>query len=135
MPFHFNKKIDLTEEYPCPCRRKGILKTIVLTEAMGCELCQQIFVLTESATEIEQLSSVYPYKRRWRWSGKRWIAKGMWGLEIYFPLILWTVLVMLVTSIPILIKYSEGFNIFLAIVLTLVLILLSFLLWLSYQRY
>ncbi len=39
--------IDLNSEYPCPCRRKGKLSNIVLTEAMGCQLCQNIFVLSD----------------------------------------------------------------------------------------
>ncbi len=135
MRFQFNQKIDLNEEYPCPCRRKGKLKLIILTEAMGCDLCQQIFVLTETGKEIEQLSSVYPYKRRWRWSGKRWKTKGMLGLDSYFPLIVWTTLIILVISVPLMIKFSPGFNLVFAITLTLIIVFLSLLLWFSHQRY
>jgi hypothetical protein len=64
--------LDLHRDYPCPCRRRGRLVPIVLTEAYGCDLCQQIFVLQEGSQEIEQISSLYPYKRRWRWTGHRW---------------------------------------------------------------
>ncbi|MCX8079275.1 MAG: hypothetical protein N3D76_11600 [Geminocystis sp.] len=65
--------IDLNSEYPCPCGRKGTLKPIILTEAMGCVNCQQIFVLSENGEGIEQLNPSYPYKRKWRWNGKKWI--------------------------------------------------------------
>ncbi|MFN5513649.1 MAG: hypothetical protein ACK5CA_02580 [Cyanobacteriota bacterium] len=64
--------LDLHRDYPCPCRRRGRLVPIILTEAYGCDLCQQIFVLQEASQEIEQISSLYPYKRRWRWTGYRW---------------------------------------------------------------
>jgi len=65
------KKIDLTSEYPCPCRRKGNLKPIVLTEALGCDRCQQIFVVKKDCQVIEQLSAIYQ-KKSWRWTGNRW---------------------------------------------------------------
>lgn len=64
-------KIDLSKEYPCPCRRKGILLPIALTEAFGCDRCQQIFVVKENGAAIEQLSSIY-HKKVWRWTGYRW---------------------------------------------------------------
>lgn len=65
------QKIDLTSEYPCPCRRKGKLKPIVLTEALGCDRCQQIFVVKKDGKVIEQLSSIYQ-KKSWQWTGSRW---------------------------------------------------------------
>lgn len=65
------KKIDLSSEYPCPCRRKGNLKPIVLTEALGCDRCQQIFVVKKEGRVIEQLSSIYQ-KKSWQWTGNRW---------------------------------------------------------------
>ena len=64
-------KIDLSSEYPCPCRRKGNLKPIVLTEALGCDRCQQIFVVKKDGHVIEQLSSIYQ-KKSWQWTGNRW---------------------------------------------------------------
>ena len=64
-------KIDLSSEYPCPCRRKGNLKPIVLTEALGCDRCQQIFVVKKDGQVIEQLSSIYQ-KKSWQWTGSRW---------------------------------------------------------------
>ncbi len=65
------QKIDLNSEYPCPCRRKGKLKPIVLTEALGCDRCQQIFVVKKDGQIIEQLSYIYQ-KKSWRWTGNRW---------------------------------------------------------------
>lgn len=69
-----SQKIDINAEYPCPCRRKGRLLPIVLTEAMGCDRCQKIFVLADNDRILEQLSSNYPYKCAWRWTGNRWIS-------------------------------------------------------------
>ncbi len=45
---------------------------IALTEAFGCDRCQQIFVLREDGYVIEQLSTHYPYKRAWRWVNQQW---------------------------------------------------------------
>lgn len=64
-------KIDLTSEYPCPCRRNGKLKPIILTEALGCDRCQQIFAVKKDGEVIEQLASIYQ-KKSWRWAGNRW---------------------------------------------------------------
>ena len=72
------QKIDLNREYPCPCRRSGNLKPIVLTEALGCDRCQQIFAVKKDGQVIEQLSSIYQ-KKSWRWTGNRWRnAYGHW---------------------------------------------------------
>ncbi|MEM8828483.1 MAG: hypothetical protein AAGE96_03890 [Cyanobacteria bacterium P01_G01_bin.19] len=70
-PYKKIPKIDLNSEYPCPCRRKGTLKPIVLTEALGCDRCQQIFVIKNDGRVIEQLYSIYK-KKSWQWTGKRW---------------------------------------------------------------
>jgi hypothetical protein len=82
------QKIDSSAEYPCPCRRRGQLTPIVLTEAFGCNRCQQIFVVQENGYVLEQLSTNYPYKRAWRWTGHQWnIAHANLGRG-YFPLTL-----------------------------------------------
>lgn len=67
-----SQKIDHQSDYPCPCRRSGRLKPITLTEAFGCDRCQQIFVVQEDGYVMEQLSTHYPYKRAWRWTGQQW---------------------------------------------------------------
>ena len=81
-------KIDHDQDYPCPCRRRGRLKPIFLTEAFGCDRCPHIFVIEENGHIIEQLSSTYPYKKAWRWTGYCWMAahKGMG--EGFIPIIL-----------------------------------------------
>lgn len=66
------RKIDINAEYPCPCRREGRLKPITLTEAFGCDRCQQIFVVRDEGELLEQLSTHYPYKRVWYWTGQQW---------------------------------------------------------------
>lgn len=66
-------KIDHRAEYPCPCRRRGRLQPIALTEALGCDLCQRIYVVSNSGCAIEELAATAPHKRAWRWTGTRWI--------------------------------------------------------------
>jgi hypothetical protein len=67
-----SQRIDHQSDYPCPCRRSGRLNPITLTEAFGCDRCQQIFVVQEDGYVMEQLSTHYPYKRAWRWTGQQW---------------------------------------------------------------
>ncbi|MEM6251386.1 MAG: hypothetical protein AAF821_00560 [Cyanobacteria bacterium P01_D01_bin.156] len=67
------QKIDLGEVYPCPvCRHRSKIQSITLTEAFGCDRCQQIYVIRDSGLGLEQLSSVHPYRRLWRWTGSQW---------------------------------------------------------------
>lgn len=66
------RKIDLNQAYPCPCCRRGELRLITLTEALGCDRCQKIFVVQNNGDTIEQLSTTYPYKRAWHWTGHQW---------------------------------------------------------------
>lgn len=67
-----SQKIDHSANYPCPCRRNGRIRPITLTEAFGCDQCQQIFVVQDDGYVLEQLSTHYPYKRSWRWTGHQW---------------------------------------------------------------
>jgi Cu/Ag efflux pump CusA len=64
----------------------------MLTEAFGCDRCQQIFVVDEKKQVIEQLSTNYPYKRAWRWTGSRWNAAsyglGETGLSALFTIVI-----------------------------------------------
>jgi uncharacterized protein (DUF983 family) len=66
------EKIDLTETYPCPRCKRGEIKAIILTEAFGCDRCNQIFGLFEENYTLEQLSTSYPYKKAWQWTGGVW---------------------------------------------------------------
>ena len=96
-----SQKIDQNADYPCPCRRNGRIKPITLTEAFGCDRCQQIFVVQDNGYVIEQLSTHYPYKRAWRWTGHQWrldrssigtsymplLVIGMFGVVVFFLLL------------------------------------------------
>ena len=96
-----SQKIDQSADYPCPCRRNGRIKPIALTEAFGCDRCQQIFVVQDNGYVIEQLSTHYPYKRSWRWTGHQWrldrssistsyvplVVIGLFGVVVFFLLL------------------------------------------------
>lgn len=127
-------KIDLNCEYPCPCRRKGRLLPIILTEAMGCDRCQQIFVVTDEEECIEQLTPSYPYKKKWRWNGKAWMLTQKLWQESYFYLTLSCFLASILISTPLLITLSGGVKLISGIILGLILILLCISLWLAYRR-
>ena len=76
MPSSKIHKIDQSTDYPCPCRRNGQLKPIALTEAFGCSLCQQIFVIQEDGYTLEPVSTYYPYRRTWQWTGSHWQSQA-----------------------------------------------------------
>ncbi|HEY9737718.1 MAG TPA: hypothetical protein V6D06_15610 [Trichocoleus sp.] len=83
-----SQKIDLNADYPCPCRRRGRIVPIALTEAFGCDRCQQIFVVRDDGYVLEQLASHYPYKRAWRWTGQQWrLDRSVLGTS-YVPLMM-----------------------------------------------
>ena len=117
---HKAEKIDLNAEYPCICHRRGCLKPIALTDALGCDRCQQIFVVDRNGRTLEELATHYPYKKTWLWTGKQWsrtdttlrdtflplstLAVGIPLLLLFFvrhlPVILWIVLVFVIVAIP-----------------------------------
>lgn len=134
MRFGKSHPIDLNSEYPCPCRRKGRLKPIILTEAMGCDLCQQIFVIEENQEYIEQLNPTYPYKKRWEWTGKRWISPQKSWQESYFLLGFTCFLFSILVSSPLLITLTGGLNIISAMIVTLIFIMVCVSLWFAYRR-
>jgi hypothetical protein len=132
---HKAQKIDLNSEYICPCRRKGCLKPIILTEAFGCDRCQQIFVVLENGYEIEQLASHYPYKKSWRWYNNRWISANQGVGETYFPVALGVILILLIVWLPLALRSSSGIGIvfwsFFALMLA---IIPALMVWLAYRR-
>jgi hypothetical protein len=134
VPFQKDPKIDLNGDYPCPCRRRGHLVPIILTEAFGCNRCQEIFVLDESGYVIEQLSTNYPYKQTWRWTGQQW-KKAHGGLRAhYLPIALGMILVPIMIWLP-LALHSPGSNVILwAIVAVLIAMLPALMVWLAYRR-
>jgi hypothetical protein len=65
------ERIDTGINYPCPCCRRGQIYLITLTEALGCQKCQKIFVIQPDGHTLEQLST-YPMGQVWRWNGRDW---------------------------------------------------------------
>ena len=101
MPSRQARPLDLDAVYPCPCRRGGQLRRIALTEALGCDRCQQIFTPVAGRPAIEQPSS-YPARRVWRWRGTP--GARFWG----WPLIAAIALVLLAVWIPLALRSPAG---------------------------
>lgn len=129
------QKIDLNNDYPCPCRRRGRLTPIALTEAFGCNRCQQIFVVQDNGYVIEQLSTNYPYKRAWRWTGHQWSMAHTSLSRGYFPLtlviIFGLIFLLLLTTLQPPLSSSVAFRVIVALVLSMMLV---FMLWLACRR-
>ena len=134
MPSQKVQKIDLNTEYPCPCRRRGSLVPITLTEAFGCNRCQQIFVVEESGYVIEQLSTSYPYKKAWRWTGHRWNTAN--ASESYVPVALGSVLFLLIVWLPLalIVPSKQIFIIVFMVVALLVVLIPPLRVWLAHRR-
>ncbi len=136
MPSQKPQKIDFNAEYPCPCGRRGRLTPITLTEAFGCDKCQQIFVVEESGHTIEQLSTNYPYKKAWSWTGSQWIKAHTGLREHYLPIALFTILVLPIAWLSLVFFISpSGSSIILWVMVPLfVVLLLALMQWLAYRR-
>ncbi|OLP18412.1 hypothetical protein BST81_10615 [Leptolyngbya sp. 'hensonii'] len=136
MQTHKAQKIDLNTDYPCPCRRRGRLVPISLTEAFGCNRCQQIFVVQDSGYVIEQLSTTYPYKRSWRWSGHQWNFAHSGFRENYLPLALGMIGVLLVICLPLALRAPNhpSSTIPWLVLFILLAMLPALMLWLAYRR-
>lgn len=129
------EKIDLNQEYTCPCRRRGQLTPITLTEAFGCDRCQQIFVVEENGYVLEQLSTTYPYKRAWRWTGNSWRAVQPQLGESYLPIALGIIFVLVIIWLPLALRLANGSSIIAwAMVAVLLAILPAVMVWLTYRR-
>jgi len=113
-----------------------MLQPIALTEALGCDRCQQIFVVEDSGRALEQLSTHYPYKRVWRWTGRRWTMTRS-GLGASYLRIIASILLALLVFGAILALYPDHsivvLGTFFAVLLALTL-LPAFIIWLSYRR-
>ncbi len=130
------QKIDLSETYPCPCRRRGHLAPIVLTEAFGCDRCQQIFVVEESGYSLEELSTTYPYKRVWQWTGREWSTQRGWGSQPMALVILLVLSPLLLLWLALVLNAPLGREMILWSVITLMLALvLVAMVWLALSRY
>lgn len=59
--------------YPCPICKHGTIEPITLTEAWGCDRCQQIFERSAEPNTIGKLSTPYHRPRTWQWTGRGWV--------------------------------------------------------------
>nr|WP_228021126.1 hypothetical protein [Microcystis sp. LEGE 08355] len=106
-----------------------------MTDAFGCDRCQQIFVLQENGQIIEQLAPHYPYKRSWRWTGFRWVSTNQRLGQEVLPLMVGIILLLSVVWLPLILKSPPGVSvIFGAILVMLLVILPAFIFWLAYRR-
>jgi len=129
------EKIDLNTQYNCPCRRRGYLVPITLTEAFGCDSCQNIFVVEDNGYILEQLSHHHGYKRAWRWIGNSWqIVHPNLG-ESYLPMTLGIIFFLVFGWLPLALRLASGTRIIAwAIVPVLLVILPAIIYWLTYRR-
>lgn len=131
------EKIDLQNAYPCPRCKRGQLQAIVLTEAFGCDRCSQIFGLTEDNLMLEQLSTSYPYKKAWQWTGNVWKDQSRSLSDNYLPLALVFVLVsLLVISVLLVFQHNRdpGVVALLAALLLVTFLLSTVSIWLALRN-
>lgn len=127
-------KLDSDHDFPCPCRRNGRLLPIILTEAFGCDRCQQIFAIDEKRQEIELLSSAYPYKRIWRWTGHRWRSLQQ-GNNTSFPMFLALILMILMGWLLLALHSLPSLSMVLGIMVGTTLVsFFVYTIWLAYRR-
>lgn len=129
------QKIDLNADYPCPCCRRGRLRPIVLTEAFGCDRCQKIFVVQEGGYVIEQLSTTYPYKRTWQWTGQQWSIVHATLARSYLPFALMVLLVVILALLLLkTLQLSLSSGTLFQVVAVLSLFFFLMMLWLACRR-
>lgn len=127
-------KIDLSAEYPCPCRRRGQLTPIALTEAFGCDRCQHIFVVQDNGHTIEQLVNHYPYKKVWRWTGHQWSTAHPMLVRGYLPFMILMVLGLALLLLIISFRSIPTSEIAFRILIVLVIVMLGLMLWVTRRR-
>ncbi|MDB9496685.1 hypothetical protein PN441_14025 [Spirulina major CS-329] len=129
-----SRPIDLTCDYPCPCRR-GRLQRITLTDAFGCDRCQHLFEVTEQGMYLEQIVTTRPQRPRWRWTGKTWKSvprrdplHKFTTLEL-FGLLLGTIVCVLILNQAIANNLVYGLCL-----LILLIVIPGLMFWLSYRQ-
>jgi hypothetical protein len=106
-----------------------------LTEAFGCNSCQQIFVLEEEGYVLEQLPTHNPYKRSWHWNGHHWQTTDNNSRESYLSVAILVILMLLVIWLPLALQLPQGANIVpWAILAVLLAIFPALMVWLAYRR-
>jgi hypothetical protein len=108
---------------------------ITLTEAFGCDRCQQLFVVEDNGYVIEQLSTNYPYKRAWRWMGNHWSVAGSRFGQSYLPVALLVIFGLLIFWLPLALRSPNHANILIwALIAVLLAVLPALMVWLTYRR-
>nr|WP_263012507.1 MULTISPECIES: hypothetical protein [unclassified Laspinema] len=108
---------------------------ITLTEALGCDRCQNIFVVTEDGQGIEQLPTNSPYKRCWNWNGNQWCVTNTRLRESYLPMSLVIVIGLVVFWLPYALGLPLGPSVIPWVILAVLLATLpALMVWLAYRR-
>jgi uncharacterized protein (DUF983 family) len=130
------EKVDLNEQYPCPRCKRGQLKAITLTEAFGCDRCNQIFGLNEEGFILEQLSTSYPYKKAWQWTGANWRDESRGLDSSYLPAaILVVILPLLFLGLPLSVNLPHGPDlIFFSLLTGFFLLIPALMFWLTVRQ-
>ncbi|MDX2243660.1 MAG: hypothetical protein NW224_23515 [Leptolyngbyaceae cyanobacterium bins.302] len=106
-----------------------------MTEAFGCNRCQQIFVVEDNGHILEQLSGTYPYKRAWRWNGHQWVAVNPGLTDSYLPVALGITLIMLIIWLPLALNSKSNSSLIVLIAgILLLAILPALMVLLAYRR-
>ena len=118
-------------DYPCPSCQRGRLFAITLTDALGCEQCQRIFVLNDSGYSLERLATNYPTVKQWSWTGKQWsLKRPKRNLSQLFPPLVTILLFALGAGIFVIFATALKWGIILISLLTLTTILM----WHAFRR-
>jgi amino acid permease len=109
---------------------------IVLTEAFGCNKCQQIFVVEENGHALEQLSTTYPYKRAWHWTGTKWSKAYPRIRDSYLPVALLIIVVLFVIGLFMAPYFPKEPHIIIGFIMGAMVALMPIFLmcWLAYRR-
>jgi len=92
-----------------------------------------MFIVQNNYQQLEQLSTPSPYRRAWRWDGKKWIAiSSRWG-DTYLPITLAMIVVVLMIWLPLTLQSSAELTILFWGLLALLLAILPILMvWLAH---
>ncbi|MDJ0593175.1 MAG: hypothetical protein QNJ72_24845 [Pleurocapsa sp. MO_226.B13] len=109
----------------------------MLTEALGCDRCQQIFVVKKDGQIIEQLSSIYQ-KKSWQWTGNRWKnAYARWTQSYLSTMAILTIVsaTFVIVILPLLLRWLSAQSIiFWAVLFLIVIVLLVMTLFVVYRH-
>jgi hypothetical protein len=130
-------KLDQNVTYPCPCRKQGELCPIALTEALGCDRCNHIFVIRADGYTLEQLSSAHPHKQLWYWTGREWnpVRPSFYSHSCTWIVVALFVFFIVLLCLPIAFKIPFDRHVVVWMVLTIcIAVMLSFIVWFTMQR-